>query len=591
MNSLGPVRKNRRSSIAPCERRVLEAKELLEEVRHSDPNPEAYFLTLGELAVQDYWIYLRLILDYRFLDPWDHGEEMVWFLQKHLGQPMLFLVPRGGAKTGTITVPILPWLIARDPTLTGIIANIREEKASYFAKLAAGILMSENYARCFPYVRPSKKWGEGGYYLKQLKNSSGGVGGRVDPNIGSFGVGGNITGAHVRAMAHDDLVNEETSQYPSQLAKAESFFKESLNCLDPGGTLVVAATRWTFGDLYGKMVKGTLLGNGAPFQVFTRGAERVVLDDNNQPTVEVYNAHRTYVDFRGLQQQVGYTEEFLEGQKVNLGSLYYALYMNTPVHAADSELSADSVKTFATFAAPLAPAIRVGVEIVSAAATFWDALHKAAREQGKGFSLERIQPAAGKQGEKQTRIRSVIGPLAENGRLYCREDLWNREGNIGEEIRQFPKGEDDALDALAYCILKAAKFEPGKFPRPYIAVDPAFTNNKQSDHTAVLCGCWYGDDFWILDCHKFKAQKVDLIINQIFRMQEKYRLGSEEKKSERRPSSTFVSPGNERRLYRGRANIAWGRGNYHENVGEHFNDEEGSSQQNQRPVYGSRRFR
>lgn len=582
INSLGPVRKSRRQSIAPCEMRVQEAIDLLADVRRKEP--ELYYKTLGELALADYWIYLRLVLDYRFLDPWDHGEEQIWFLQENLGHPMLFLVPRGGCKTGAITIPFVPWMLAHDPTSPCIITNVREEKAAYFAKQAAKICTAKNFARCFPHIKPSEKWGEGGYYLKETANVDGGAGGRVDPNIGSYGVGGNITGAHGRVLLHDDLINRETYQHASQLQKAEDFFSESLNCLDPGGQLIVAGTRWSFLDLYGKMVDGKLFGSGEPFRVFLRGAERISLDDQGKPVIEVFNPHRVYLDFRGKQQQVGYTREFLESQKKNSGALYYALYQNQPVHDGDRQFNVEAVKTFKEFSSPLGPVFKVGIEIVSTAISFWEAFRKMVHESGRIIPLERLQPPVGKHSvAKHARIRAILAPRIDSGEFQMLESLWHREGNLGEEIRQFDKGADDALDAVVYCMERAPRYEEGKLPRPYIAVDPAFTAAQHSDSTAIVCGCWFGNEFFVLDCHKFKAAKLETIANQIFRMYDRFKDGIESRKLEKSPGGGFASPGNERRSSR-MPGVTWGPGRY-------INNGEKYEAKDRRSLSSARRFR
>lgn len=579
-NSQGPVRLNRRMTLAPCEMRLREVDQRLALVRKTEP--KKYYSELCKYACADYWVFLRRVLDYRHLDPWDHGEELVAFIQANLGSPMLIMMPRGSGKSTTVTEPLIPWLIARDPTLTAIVTNIREEKAKYFTRGAARIISdSVNYQRCFPYVRPTDKWGEGGYYIATQRSDGGGNTGRIDPTISAYGVGGNITGAHVRAILHDDLLNEETSKYPNQRQRSEGFFKESLNCLDPGGVMVVCCTRWHFEDLYGKMESGQIMGHGQPFKVFKRGAERFVLDDDGRPVVEIFNRHRTYVDFRGVKQVIGFDKHFLATQKSNLGTLYHALFMNSPISDGDRLIDIENIRTFPSFNQDLQSVKRMGIEIVSSASVFWDAFCNSLREQKITCSVDRIRPNGANSRlniEKHARIKAVVGPIAEKGRLWIREDLWARDANIGQEIREFDKGRDDALDALTYCILKAPKFQEGKPPEPYIAVDPAFTANQQSDYTAVLCGCWYGEDFYVLDCHLFKAQKTELIISQILTMYNKFKDGKAIKAQPKSRTRSFRSPGQASRRVMPKS--IWGSGVYTEDS----EDTDGSNQQHQELV-------
>lgn len=544
-----PIRSSRRRTMAPCEIRRREKREWLRGQFRLDGDDEdelaEYYRVMGTLALDDYWYYATEVLDYRFLDEWDHGEELFPFIEQGIGDFNLIIIPRGSMKTGSVTAPIIPWLLARDPTYRGIITNVREEKAGYFAMQAASILTSPRYRRCFPYIIPSSRWGASGYFLDLGEEHDAAVG-RVDPSIGSYGVGGNMTGAHVRIMQHDDLLNEKTYQSTVEREKAQSFLVESMNCLDPGGTLNVCATRWHYDDVYGKIEKGEIQSANGKFRVFKRGAERVVLDDNGNPVVEMFNPHRFFLDFAGRRQQVGYTAQFLEAAKVNHGtSLYSALYMNEPVPDGDRLLAIDNIKEFLRVDFDLGPVARVGIEVEATAVIFFSAFLKQMREENRMIPVEKLN--TGKK-DKHERIRAVVGPVLTASRLYCREDLWVSPDNIGQEMKDFDKGKDDALDALTYCLLRAPKYVPGKPPQPYIAVDPAFTLKTSSDHTAVLAGCWYGEDFYILDCHKFKAQKVEIIANQIFKMYDKYNRKRKIELGKSVPvGRSFVSPGNERR--------------------------------------------
>lgn len=589
-NSLGPVMLSRKSRIAPCEKRVMQ---LLDELRGvKENNPKEYWPTLARAALADYWVYLRLVLNYSFLDPWDHGEEVVPFIQGCVDDaaPGIVMAPRGAAKTGVVTVPILPWLLAKNPSMTSLITNVREEKAAYFARLGSKIITeSYNFRQCFQYLIPTDKWGEGGYFLKSQKGEVG----RVDPSIGSCGVGGNIVGAHVGAIVHDDLINDKTYMSPVERQKAHNFLVESLNCLDPGGIFLVMCTRWHFDDVYGKLEEGKILIDGQKPRVFRRSAERYVLDDDGKPVVEVFNARRTYVDMQGRQKIVGFTKEELEGKKINLGPLYEALYNNQPVSDSDRMIQVELVNQYVSFNSGLAPLEKLGVEIVSTAETFWQAMIGYMREKHIPYAVQKIRPRPSSRGiEKHARIRAVLGTLVSSGKCYIREDLWTRDGNLGQEMREFDRGADDLLDALTYCILNAPKWYSGSKPVPYLAVDPAFTANAQSDSTAIVVGCWLRDDFYVLDAYKFKAQKTEVILSQIFNMAEKFRLGSEEKSpaSGRGLASGFVSPGNERRVTP-KFDVRWGNFQNINSIGENVDAQERQVNKNNRARQIYRGFR
>ena len=130
--------------------------------------------------------------------------------------------------------------------------------------------------------------------------------------------------------------------------------------------------------------------------------------------------------------------------------------------------------------------------------------------------------------------------------------FWKGTASLGEQLRTFDKGQDDLLDALAYCISMARAPKGEEDPRPYIAVDPAYTVNRKSDHTGIAVGCRWKGHFWLLDCQKFKTDKPDVIARMVFRMYDKWHsklniFGVSDKKQ-----VTYAAPVPSRHKYFGR---------------------------------------
>lgn len=555
-NSQGPVKLSRRSSRAPCEVRVMDKLEQLREVR-KEYGSEAYYLQMGDFATKDYWFYLRVVLGYNFLDEWDHGEEMIWFLEQNLGSPMIFLVPRGSCKTGSITVPFLPWSLARDPTLRGIITNVRDPKARQFARQAASVITSPRYQACFPYVQPGIKWGEEGYFTAKLEEEEGiteeteldTVEGRVEPSIGSYGVGGNVTSAHVRVFIHDDLVSEATYKSEVERTAAISLLEESFNCIDPGGQMILTATRWSPDDVYDQYVSGDKPGpSGEKFKVFRRGAykTRFVFDEGqNQIVNEIFNPYRIFVDKNGKRQRVGYTLEFLQGREKAKPDAYLALYENTPIGDANRRLDPELIKGFEAIPFDLSSEVRVGIEAGGTQNVLYNALIKSMRDNSRTFGVMKFVPP--RNDDKKSQIEAALGHLIREERFYCQKDFWRMSG-VKKEIEDFPIGlQDDLLDAMKWAALKAPRHIKGAPPIPFIAIDPAFTAEGHSNSTAIVVACWHGADFYILEGKKFKTQESDMIFRELYRYYDKYTSGGV--KRERREARTlgFYSPGNERK--------------------------------------------
>ena len=535
---------------------------------------------MGLLALDDYWFYLTEVLDYRFLDPWDHGEEMVAFLEEGIAakEPMAFVVPRGGGKSSCITIPLLPWLIAKDPGLRAAIANVREPRAAAMGREAANILTSTKYKACFPYIEPSSKWGDKGYFIESVDVDGEETLGRIDPTIAMYGNSGNITGSHLRAILHDDLINEETANSPTEMERSERFFRESLNCIDPGGVFVMCYTRWRFNDFYAKVEDGTYQCQGKRFRVFKRGAERYALGMDGKPELEIFNPHRKWKDKKGQTFEVGYSPEFLESQKKALGPLYWALYQNDPTGGADRQLSVDQVRQYVNFPVNEWSPPRVGIEVTGQGNVFYQTFMQLAREQNYRFSCEQLKaPNRGtaiNPQQKHARIRAALQPIIEEGRLYIREDVWRRPGGLGQEIQEFDRGEDDAIDALHWCVKRAPRYVPEQPMKLYLAFDPAFTANSNSDHSAIVVGGWYFDDFYVFDCHKFKAQKPDFIAKQVFRMWDKWNSSQRlTARAATNPIRQTYSPGNApKRIQKSPFGDIWGEGLFRKENGT----EEGS---------------
>lgn len=513
---MGPA--PQRGRIAPCELRLNAHREKLAEIAAIDKN--AYFPALGRLALTDYWLFLRDVLLYSWLDPWFHGEEVVPFLMNTMGETRVILMPRGAGKTGMITVPYIPWKLANDALCRNLTCNAREEKAHQFARTSAQIIVeNERFRACYPYLVPSKKWGEGGYWLDPaaLGEAIGSVD-RVDPSIGAYSIQGNIVGAHINGvLLHDDLINREIAKSPHQLRIVRDFYVESLNCVDIGTDVIVCGTRWHYDDYYGELQKGSLEGTTGRAKVL-----RVGLTRPNENGVDEYIWPQTkYFDQATKRSRiVGYDPQKVQGWKKNLGPLFSSLYYNEPVQDADRLFDTQLIKTFPKLPFDLGPVAMVGIECESQSSALVSAIVKMARDEQRVMRIEKIHTG---RTDKNERILSELQPVISEARFNLRADLWEREGEgLGEELRHYPKGHDDCLDACAYLSRFAIEAPEGTPPRVYIMVDPAFTIENYSDYTAMVVGCLYRGELWVLDCLTFKTDRVDFLARKLFWLYDHY---------------------------------------------------------------------
>ena len=518
-----PVGESRRKRLAPCEQRLKQHREFLSLIKRDDP--EGYWPTLGRLAQGDYWFFLREVLKYNWLDPWLHGEVICRFLDENPGQAVLVLAPRGVGKSGAITVPRAAWWLAQDPSEGIIIGNAREARAQKMCRSIASIVSNDiNYQNAFPWVKPSSKWGEDGYYLDQsVVSIEGRVNTRIDPALSAYGVGGNITGSHVSgALILDDLINEKMAKSPVELQAAHDYFVEAQNCLDPGQPMVIIGTRWHPSDFYGKIIDGELHGDNGPIKCLKLGVE----DKEGNIVFPL----KTYVDMKGKKKDVGYTPEFLEGRRKNLGRLFSALYYNEPVLASDQQFDVAKIRTFKNqreLGFDIGCVLTLGVEAESQGKALIDVLRNQMREQNRMFHINEL---TSKKIRKEDRIRGTLQSYIESEDFYVREDLFRSSENIGQEFRMWTGQEaddDDCLDAVAYAVMNAIEPPEGQPPMVSIACDPAFTEERYSDSTAIAAVIKYLGKIYVLDCDRFKTSRTDFTARMIIRMYDRYQSGKE----------------------------------------------------------------
>lgn len=473
------------------------------------------------LSLRSYWTYLRIINDYRWMDPWFHGEELCRFLEELEAneEDGLILTWRGSGKTGMITQPMPAWWLAKNHYGRVGISNAIEDKAAKMGKVAAAIITNNRaYKLCFPHVRPSEKWGEAGYYLDVAAEEIFGSKERVDPSISTYGIRGNITGAHLNGgFIFDDLLNMDYSKSVAMRRRAEEFFTEVINIIDPGVPIRGCATRWTYDDYCGKIETGELLGPRGRLRIYKTGVTKK--DKAGNPTL-VWPQH-TYKDSRGMKVKAGETFSRLEAKKKTLKGLFSALYYNEPVANEDIQFDLSMIHTFKTLPPPfeLGPVGRIGVECESQGTSLLSTFSVMMRTERRVFQIEKL--TAGRM-DKKERIRSILQPVIKYGTFNIREDLYRREDNLGEELRTFDKGSDDALDACSYLIKMCDINRIDVYPIVNIAVDPAFSAEYYSDWTAIVAGCAFQGQFWILDCVKFQTNRTDYIVRMLFSMYDKF---------------------------------------------------------------------
>ena len=502
-------------NIAGCEQALWGDIEMLEMLRGKVQNEAEWWACVGKVCQKSYWAFLRIILGYRWMDPYWHGEVITRFIEETRGRDRLIILPRDSGKTASVTVPYIAYKIACDPAALCQLTNANEDKAWQFARTASKIISNNStFQKAYPHIKPSpEKWGKRGYEIDVsflLQDQSASID-RTDPSINAYGVKGNITGAHVNLQMHDDLINHETIKSPLKMQHVESFLKEAFRCCVAHGEIFISGTRWLYHDVYGEVLGGRIKAHKGRFAVLKHGIYRA--------NGEICWPQRTFIDQKGHESKAGYTVEQVEGFKSD--PLFPALYLCEPKSSENSDIDSELVQVFKIKDMPFetGPVQGVYIEGSNAGTMLADAFKQMLMDEGRRIRVETI---TAKGQSKDTRIKVYLGTYANSGKLHVNEEAWRGTHSLGTQIRNYPAGKDDMIDAATY-VCKLAKEPPaGEPPRITLVVDPAFTNDRHSDYTAIVCGVKYLGEVWILDSYQLKTTKPMVIGRQIIKMHDKW---------------------------------------------------------------------
>lgn len=472
---------------------------------------------MARIALTDYWFYLNEVLQYRWMDDWLHGEEIIPFIDRYESDPgCLLLVPRGHGKSGCITAPRLSWWLAKNPIVTCVVTNATEPKANQMARVNANIIANnETYKNCFPEVRKSDKWGDSGYFLDLTHITKGEYSiDRIDPSIGSYGVGGNVTGPHWSGgCIFDDIVNLKFAKSPAEMRRVHEFYSEVLNTVDDYVPLVAIGTRWDYLDIYADLISGAKGGKHGPL-------EQLILGIKNDDGHYIW-PRQTYFDMSGRKVVVGWDDETNKQAEQNAGPLYSALYWNKPVRDTDRQFDISQVKNFLKDPPfRLGTVAQVGVEVESQAANLVQTIREIMRKENRSFAIEKI--VAPRTKSKHDRIRASLQHWVSDGQCNVERTIWVGEKLLGDEMKDFPKSKDDCLDAFAYATSLAHEGSGNSPPRVYIVMDPAFTTDENNDATAIVAVCKYNHELWALACDRFQTSQTEIMARRLFLMVDRF---------------------------------------------------------------------
>lgn len=466
-----------------------------------------------------------------------HGEWTSWY-KNSTKRIKMILVPRACFKSTFFTAGRTLQALCQDRGSRILVANATLSNAQNFMgeikeHLRKNPQLIELYGE---HEVPGGKKGEKGYgfYDKSLKWNEDEIEimGRPlsvrEPSVSAAGVGGNLVSRHYSMIIADDLVNLENSATRYQSDKVIDWWKRAFSLLDYDGEMIIIGTRWSYYELYSWIL------------------------DKMPDEVDVYIKGAYHPDGSLYFPELLSEEKLIELRKLQGSYVFSSFYLNDPVDEESALIKRDQIKYWGegedmelpkslnVFSlcdpavsqqaeADESSIITVGVdslnnwfvletrtgqwtvgelieqlfsvhsmwkplsmtiEVIGQAQGLMTPIHDEENRRNKYLPLVEIKSRG--HVTKQMRIRSVLQPRFERGKVFIRRDMFE----IEEQILKFPRGRrDDMIDALTDMDVVSFEADP---IMPAQEMSGNFFEDllkKQADNKSVLLDPFMGDEW------------------------------------------------------------------------------------------------
>ncbi len=321
---------------------------------------------------------------------------------------------------------------------------------------------------------PKLKWNENEFVVAGRKL------GKPEATVTAAGVGGNLVSQHYDIIIADDLVNNENSSTRYMADKTIDWWKRSLSLLEPEGEMIIIGTRWSYYELYAHIIE-----KFSDVDKYIRGAynpdgsfyfpER--FDDAKLK--ELRKLHGSWIfssfylndpiDEKSAIIKKSHLRYYGKKEEVRLPANVATFACCDP--AVSQEVTADySSITVVSIDLDLNWYVReirrgrwtvgelienlfavykdwsplsMSIEVVGQAQMLLDPVHN--EEVNRNVFLPLVEIKARNQLRKEQRIRAILQPRFERGKIYIKRGMEDLE----EELLRFPKAKhDDIIDSL-----------------------------------------------------------------------------------------------------------------------------------------------
>lgn len=239
-------------------------------------------------------------------------------IEKFLNRPSrrkLMLVPRGHLKS-SLTKAYAVQLLLNDPNHRILIANqVWDRARDMLYEIKEWLTAKSNLPKMFGNF-VSGRWREEEIVIAQRTRALSAA------SIGTTGVEAEITSAHYDTIILDDLQGLQNSQTKEQRDKVKRFYRSLTAILEPGGQIIIPATRWHFDDLYQEIIDE----ESAYYDIMVRK----VVENGKVIFPKKFNLKFDH-NLKDWLFSSTPTQDYIEYLKKNMGNEFYAQYENNPI--------------------------------------------------------------------------------------------------------------------------------------------------------------------------------------------------------------------------------------------------------------------
>jgi len=205
---------------------------------------------------QDFYAFAYHMCAMKLIEKPSHNS-MIQVLQSKLPYKLL-VCPRGSFKSSLAAIAYPIWRLTKDPNLRIMIASELYTNSKNFIRQIRSIIKSESFRAIYGDL-VGETWGEGEIIVKTRTVD------KKEASVTAVGIGTIKVGAHADLLIFDDMNSQNNSDSKEKAEKVTDYYKYMLSILDPGGEIVITATRYSLNDLPEFILKNEIGDENAYF--------------------------------------------------------------------------------------------------------------------------------------------------------------------------------------------------------------------------------------------------------------------------------------------------------------------------------------